>query len=100
MICPELLQRGNFRCTNGSVGVEAQLSTLASITQVIDPKLHKHLGIFLHMCFCIYFWSNEYNFLTLIVWFLWDCCFKMRWLQDIINRKSLVMTTVLLQLSC
>ncbi|XP_061358240.1 rab GTPase-activating protein 22-like isoform X2 [Gastrolobium bilobum] len=35
--------RGNFRCTNGSVGVEVQLSNLASITQVIDPKLHKHL---------------------------------------------------------
>lgn len=35
--------RGNFRCTESSVGVEAQLSNLASVTQVIDPKLHKHL---------------------------------------------------------
>ncbi|KAK7324658.1 hypothetical protein VNO77_28392 [Canavalia gladiata] len=35
--------RGNFRCTDNSVGVEAQLSNLASVTQVIDPKLHKHL---------------------------------------------------------
>ncbi|KAG2678016.1 hypothetical protein I3843_12G126200 [Carya illinoinensis] len=35
--------RGNFRCTDSSVGVEAQLSNLASITQVIDPKLHQHL---------------------------------------------------------
>ncbi|KAL9441489.1 hypothetical protein AB3S75_020059 [Citrus x aurantiifolia] len=35
--------RGNFRCTESSVGVEAQLSNLASITQVIDPKLHQHL---------------------------------------------------------
>ncbi|XP_004487596.1 rab GTPase-activating protein 22-like [Cicer arietinum] len=35
--------RGNFRCTGRSVGVEAQLSNLASITQVIDPKLHKHI---------------------------------------------------------
>lgn len=35
--------RGNFRCTERSVGVEAQLSNLASITQVIDPKLHQHL---------------------------------------------------------
>ncbi|KAH7861012.1 hypothetical protein Vadar_020585 [Vaccinium darrowii] len=35
--------RGNFRCTENSVGVEAQLSNLASITQVIDPKLHQHL---------------------------------------------------------
>ncbi|KAF7833869.1 TBC1 domain family member 15-like [Senna tora] len=35
--------RGNFRCTDSSVGVEAQLSNLAAITQVIDPKLHQHL---------------------------------------------------------
>ncbi|XP_050367914.1 GTPase-activating protein gyp7-like isoform X1 [Argentina anserina] len=35
--------RGNFRCTDNSVGVEAQLSNLASVTQVIDPKLHQHL---------------------------------------------------------
>ncbi|EPS74117.1 hypothetical protein M569_00638, partial [Genlisea aurea] len=35
--------RGNFRCTERSVGVEAQLGNLASITQVIDPKLHQHL---------------------------------------------------------
>lgn len=35
--------RGNFRCTESSVGVEAQLSNLAEITQVIDPKLHQHL---------------------------------------------------------
>ncbi|KAK2984812.1 hypothetical protein RJ640_004637, partial [Escallonia rubra] len=35
--------RGNFRCTESSVGVEVQLSNLASITQIIDPKLHQHL---------------------------------------------------------
>ncbi|KAL3821574.1 hypothetical protein ACJIZ3_007479 [Penstemon smallii] len=35
--------RGNFRCTENSVGVEVQLSNLASITQVVDPKLHQHL---------------------------------------------------------
>ncbi|KAJ6417341.1 hypothetical protein OIU84_003120 [Salix udensis] len=35
--------RGNFRCTERSVGVETQLSNLAEITQVIDPKLHQHL---------------------------------------------------------
>ncbi|XP_062018189.1 rab GTPase-activating protein 22-like [Rosa rugosa] len=35
--------RGNFRCTDNSVGVEEQLNNLAAITQVIDPKLHQHL---------------------------------------------------------
>ncbi|XP_042504214.1 rab GTPase-activating protein 22-like [Macadamia integrifolia] len=35
--------RANFRCTESSVGVETQLSNLASITQVLDPKLHQHL---------------------------------------------------------
>ncbi|EFH42319.1 hypothetical protein ARALYDRAFT_495559 [Arabidopsis lyrata subsp. lyrata] len=35
--------RGNFRDTGRSVGVEAQLTHLASITQIIDPKLHHHL---------------------------------------------------------
>ncbi|KAL8510553.1 hypothetical protein ACS0TY_017395 [Phlomoides rotata] len=35
--------RGNFRGTDRSVGVESQLTNLASVTQVIDPKLHQHL---------------------------------------------------------
>ncbi|CAJ1956774.1 unnamed protein product [Sphenostylis stenocarpa] len=44
MICAlEFVKRGNFRCTENSVGVSSQLSDLASVTQVIDPKLHKHL---------------------------------------------------------
>ncbi|XP_074590216.1 rab GTPase-activating protein 22-like isoform X1 [Curcuma longa] len=35
--------RGNFRCTASSVGVENQLQSLASITQILDPKLHQHI---------------------------------------------------------
>ncbi|OVA16180.1 Rab-GTPase-TBC domain [Macleaya cordata] len=35
--------RGNFRCTDSSVGVETQLSNLASVIQLLDPKLHQHL---------------------------------------------------------
>ncbi|CAN6296927.1 unnamed protein product [Urochloa humidicola] len=35
--------RANFRCTQQSVGVENQLQHLASIIQVLDPKLHDHL---------------------------------------------------------
>ncbi|KAK8648550.1 hypothetical protein V6N13_129300 [Hibiscus sabdariffa] len=34
--------RGNFRSTETSVGVVTQLSNLATVTQVIDPKLHQH----------------------------------------------------------
>ncbi|KAH0914439.1 hypothetical protein HID58_028885 [Brassica napus] len=37
--------RGNFRSTGRSVGVEAQLTHLFSITHIIDTKLHQHLGI-------------------------------------------------------
>lgn len=33
--------------------MEAQLNNLASITQVIDPKLHQHLGIDLQLYFCV-----------------------------------------------
>lgn len=40
----EIFKRGNFRCTQQSVGVENQLQHLASIIQVLDPKLHDHLG--------------------------------------------------------
>ncbi|KAK4778879.1 hypothetical protein SAY86_006407 [Trapa natans] len=36
--------RGNFKCTDRSVGVESQLSNLASVTRVIDPKLHQRIG--------------------------------------------------------
>lgn len=43
------LKRGNFRCTESSVGVEAQLSNLATVTQIIDPKLHQHLGMFIFL---------------------------------------------------
>uniref|UniRef100_A0A0D9WZM8 Rab-GAP TBC domain-containing protein n=1 Tax=Leersia perrieri TaxID=77586 RepID=A0A0D9WZM8_9ORYZ len=35
--------RGNFKCTDQSVGVANQLQYLASIIQVLDPKLHDHL---------------------------------------------------------
>ncbi|GMJ05134.1 hypothetical protein like AT4G27100 [Hibiscus trionum] len=34
--------RGNFRCTETSIGVVTQLNHLATVTQVINPKLHRH----------------------------------------------------------
>lgn len=57
------MKRGNFRCTANSVGVEAQLSNLATITQVIDPKLHQHIGIFLVSIF-IYEAENLINLIN------------------------------------
>lgn len=41
------LKRGNFKCVGASVGVESQLCNLANVIQVVDPKLHQHLGTFL-----------------------------------------------------
>ncbi|KAK2984603.1 hypothetical protein RJ640_029109 [Escallonia rubra] len=35
--------RENFRCSTSSIGVQSQLSTLAQIINVVDPKLHHHL---------------------------------------------------------
>ncbi|KAK3028130.1 hypothetical protein RJ639_038991, partial [Escallonia herrerae] len=35
--------RENFRCSTSSIGVQSQLSTLAQIINVVDPKLHRHL---------------------------------------------------------
>ncbi|XP_071725819.1 rab GTPase-activating protein 22-like isoform X2 [Rutidosis leptorrhynchoides] len=35
--------RGNFRCTGNTLGVEAQLDNLANVTQLVIPKLHRHL---------------------------------------------------------
>ncbi|KAL6553420.1 hypothetical protein OROGR_007262 [Orobanche gracilis] len=40
--CFERLMR-RLSCTDSYVGVESQLINLASITQVVDPKLHQHL---------------------------------------------------------
>ncbi|XP_043707774.1 rab GTPase-activating protein 22 [Telopea speciosissima] len=35
--------RGNFKTSASSIGVQSQLSTLAEIIKVVDPKLHQHL---------------------------------------------------------
>ncbi|KAI3960138.1 hypothetical protein MKW98_016862 [Papaver atlanticum] len=35
--------RGNYKCTKNSVGVQSQLSTLAEVLRVVDPKLHQHI---------------------------------------------------------
>lgn len=35
--------RENFKSSTNSIGVQAQLSALAQIVNIIDPKLHRHL---------------------------------------------------------
>ncbi|XP_031482838.1 uncharacterized protein LOC116252604 [Nymphaea colorata] len=35
--------RGNFRSTRTSIGVQSELTRLASIVRSVDPKLHQHL---------------------------------------------------------
>lgn len=43
--CSYLLQqRENFKSSSNSLGVQSQLSTLAQIVKIVDPKLHRHLG--------------------------------------------------------
>ncbi|KAH0936011.1 LOW QUALITY PROTEIN: hypothetical protein HID58_013128 [Brassica napus] len=62
-----LVLRGNFRSTGRSVGVEAQLTHLSSITQIIDPKLHQHLGI------------TTTTTSSLPLYISWSCEMKINW---------------------
>ncbi|XP_020577611.1 GTPase-activating protein GYP7-like [Phalaenopsis equestris] len=68
--------RGNFKCTEKSVGVENQLQSLASITQLLDPKLHQHLEklgggdyIFAFRMFMVLF-RREFSFCDSL--YLWE----------------------------
>ncbi|CAN1242814.1 TBC1 domain family member 15 [Linum perenne] len=72
--------RGNFRCTESSVGVESQLTNLAAITQVIDPKLHQHLDalgggdyLFAFRMLMVLF-RREFSFCDSL--YLWEVCFS------------------------
>ncbi|KAK9041691.1 hypothetical protein V6N11_016781 [Hibiscus sabdariffa] len=61
--------RGNFRCTESSVGVESQLSHLAMVTQVINPKLHQHLET---LC------GGDYLFaVRMLIWFCFVESFRL-----------------------
>lgn len=79
--------RGNFRCTNNSVGVEAQLSNLASITQVIDPKLHKHLehlgggGYLFAFRMLMVLFRREFSFCDSL--FLWEMMWALEYDPDL-----------------
>ncbi|ONK74755.1 uncharacterized protein A4U43_C03F9820 [Asparagus officinalis] len=78
--------RGNFRCTNQSVGVESQLQSLAEITQVLDPKLHQHLEtlgggdyLFAFRMFMVLF-RREFSFGDSL--FLWEMMWALEYDPD------------------
>ncbi|OIW08303.1 hypothetical protein TanjilG_02979 [Lupinus angustifolius] len=81
--------RGNFRCTDNSVGVEAQLTNLASITQVIDPKLHEHLEhigggdyLFAFRMLMVLF-RREFSFCDSL--YLWEMMWALEYDPDLFN---------------
>ncbi|KAE8660169.1 early nodulin-like protein 3-like [Hibiscus syriacus] len=78
--------RGNFKCTESSVGVESQLSHLAMVTQVIDPKLHQHLetlggGDYLFAVrMLMVLFRREFSFCdSLYLWGVWIELEQMMW---------------------
>jgi hypothetical protein len=80
--------RGNFRCTDTSVGVQKQLLSLASITQVLDPKLHRHLEalgggsyIFAFRMLMVLF-RREFSFGDAL--FLWEMMWALEYDPEII----------------
>ncbi|KAK3145389.1 hypothetical protein QOZ80_3BG0252260 [Eleusine coracana subsp. coracana] len=81
--------RGNFRCTQQSVGVENQLQHLSSIIQVLDPKLHDHLGtlgggdyLFAFRMFMVLF-RRELSFEDSL--FLWEMMWALEYDPDIFS---------------
>lgn len=82
--------RGNFRCTDSSVGVETQLSNLAAITQVIDPKLHQHLEtlgggdyLFAFRMLMVLF-RREFSFCDSL--YLWEMMWALEYDPDIFSQ--------------
>lgn len=80
--------RGNFRCTDTSVGVQKQLQNLASITEVLDPKLHRHLEalgggsyIFAFRMLMVLF-RREFSFGDAL--FLWEMMWALEYDPEII----------------
>uniref|UniRef100_A0A1D1XDE4 TBC1 domain family member 15 n=1 Tax=Anthurium amnicola TaxID=1678845 RepID=A0A1D1XDE4_9ARAE len=81
--------RGNFRCTDRSVGVENQLQCLASVTQVLDPKLHQHLDalgggdyLFAFRMLMVLF-RREFSFGDSL--FLWEMMWALEYDPDIFS---------------
>ncbi|PKA52612.1 hypothetical protein AXF42_Ash001593 [Apostasia shenzhenica] len=81
--------RGNFRCLDNFVGVENQLQSLASITQVLDPKLHKHLEalgggnyLFAFRMFMVLF-RRELSFCDSL--YLWEMMWALEYDPDIFS---------------
>ncbi|XP_038689997.1 TBC1 domain family member 15-like isoform X1 [Tripterygium wilfordii] len=82
--------RGNFRCTETSVGVETQLSNLAAITQVVDPKLHQHLDtlgggdyLFAFRMLMVLF-RREFSFCDSL--YLWEMMWALEYDPDLFSK--------------
>ncbi|XP_077229145.1 ypt/Rab-GAP domain of gyp1p superfamily protein isoform X3 [Tasmannia lanceolata] len=81
--------RGNFRCTTSSIGVQSQLSTLASVIKIVDPKLHQHLEnldggeyLFAFRMLMVLF-RREFSFVDAM--YLWELMWAMEYNPNIFS---------------
>ncbi|KAA3467495.1 TBC1 domain family member 15 isoform X1 [Gossypium australe] len=81
--------RGNFQCTETFVGVQTQLSNLATVTQVIDPKLHQHLEtlgggnyLFAFRMLMVLF-RREFSFCDSL--YLWEMMWALQYDPDLLS---------------
>ncbi|WZY75293.1 hypothetical protein YC2023_021677 [Brassica napus] len=80
--CFERLMR-NFRSTGRSVGVEA--THLSSITQIIDPKLHQHLGITTTTTSSLPLYISEDNSRFCDSLYLWEMMWALEYDPDLFH---------------
>ncbi|KAK1266897.1 hypothetical protein QJS04_geneDACA015268 [Acorus gramineus] len=81
--------RGNFKSTRSSIGVQSQLSVLASIMKAVDPKLHQHLEnldggeyLFAFRMLMVLF-RREFSFVDAL--YLWELMWAMEFNPNIFS---------------
>ncbi|XP_042515533.1 GTPase-activating protein gyp7-like isoform X2 [Macadamia integrifolia] len=82
--------RGNFKTSVSSIGVQSQLSVLAEIIKVVDPKLHQHLEnidggeyLFAFQMLVVLF-RRELSFVDAI--YLWELMWAMEYNPNIFSQ--------------
>ncbi|KAJ4968563.1 hypothetical protein NE237_015264 [Protea cynaroides] len=82
--------RGNFKTTGSSIGVQSQLSTLAEIIKVVDPKLHRHIEnldggeyVFAFRMLMVLF-RRELSFIDAI--YLWELMWAMEYNPNLFSQ--------------